>query len=72
MRDPATIITFGIHKGKSLSDQSIPDRYIYWLAGRGKYQDPNNRFETLWKCPIDLAILARREWESRTGERWEG
>jgi len=72
MRNPDTILNFGIYKGRSLSDLSIPLTYISWMAGRGKYADPNNRFEVAWKVPITLAILARREYERRTGERWEG
>jgi len=72
MRDPSTILDFGQYKGLLLSDPSIPITYIHWMASRGSYQNPNNRFETTWKVPITLAILARREWERRTGERWTG
>lgn len=73
MRDPSTILTFGQYRGLSLSDASIPIGYIKWLASRGSYQEPGNKHgDAAWKVPIDLAILARREWEHRTGERWEG
>jgi len=72
MLNPSTIITFGIHSGKSLSDESIPISYIRWLAKRGSYKEPGNKFNTTWKVPITLMVLARREWENRTGERWVG
>lgn len=69
------ILDFGIHKGKQLSDQSIPDEYIKWLASRGKYRNPVNRFEIMWKVPIMVWLAALREIESRgyriIGERFE-
>jgi len=58
-------LTFGIHKGKPLSDPSISDQYIIWMALRGSYQEPGNKFNTTWKVPIVLSILARREAEKR-------
>lgn len=64
-----TTITFGIHKGKLLSDESIDDRYIHWLAKRGSYQEPGNRFNTTWQVPVVLSILARRESERRGWKR---
>lgn len=67
-----TTIEFGIHRGKQLSDLTVPLSYIKWIGRRGSYQEPGNRFETRWKVPIELMVLARREWERRTGERWEG
>jgi len=72
MKDMTTMIEFGIHKGKLLSDLSIPLSYVKWIAKRGSYQEPNNRFETRWKVPIVLMVMAQREWEQRTGERWVG
>ncbi len=57
------ILTFGTFKGLALTDASIPDSYIQWLACRGNYQMPGNRFETKWKVPIDVSIHARREME---------
>ncbi len=58
-------IPFGTYKGRELSDRTIPDSYIGWIAKRGSYQEPGNRFETRWKVPIDLSIEARREMENR-------
>jgi len=65
----STTITFGIHNGKLLSDESIPDTYIFWLAKRGSYQEPGNRFNTAWQVPVVLSILARREAERRGFKR---
>ena len=65
MNQPSPIINFGIHKGKSLSDLSIPNDYIVWIASRGSYQEPGNRFKNTWAVPITLSILARREAERR-------
>jgi uncharacterized protein (DUF3820 family) len=59
------MLPFGTHKGKELTDPSIPDGYIGWLARRGSYQEPGNRFEIKWKVPIDISIEARREMERR-------
>lgn len=72
MINPPTILTFGKYKGLLLSDPTIPIVYIKWLASRGVYYRPDNQFETDWKVPIELSILSRREWERRTGDRWEG
>jgi hypothetical protein len=70
MLNPDTIITFGVHRGKPLSDESVPLSYVKWIASRGNYTEPGNRFAIAWKVPIGLMVHARREWESRTGERW--
>lgn len=59
------ILSFGQFKGRALSDPNIPVRYVKWLALRGSYQEPGNRFETKWKVPIDVSIEARREMERR-------
>lgn len=68
-------LNFGEHRGKLLSDPTIPDDYIRWLASRGKYQDPKNRFETAWKVPVLVWMDARVEMERRgyrhIGERFE-
>jgi uncharacterized protein (DUF3820 family) len=64
-------INFGIHNGKQLSDESIPSEYIFWLAKRGSYQEPGNRFNTTWQVSVVLSILARREAE-RHGYKREG
>ena len=65
-------IQFGQFRGHDLSDETVPVSYIRWLAKRGSYTEPGNRFKTTWKVPIVLSVEARREWERRTGERWEG
>jgi hypothetical protein len=69
------ILDFGIHKGKDLSDLTIPDDYVQWLASRGKYMDEENRFETKWKVPVPVWMAARQEMERRgwehIGERFE-
>lgn len=74
MNQPSPIINFGIHKDKQLSDLSIPCTYIFWLASRGSYQEPGNRFKNTWAVPITLSILARREAENRgfknDGDKW--
>lgn len=58
------IIDFGRFKGYELKD--IPeDKYVEWLALRGSYPEPGNKFKTKWKVPIVLSILARREMERR-------
>jgi len=69
--DSCNIITFGVHKGKLLSDPSIPKNYIFWLAFRGAYYKTGNQFDPTWKVPITLSILARREAERR-GYKREG
>ena len=69
------ILDFGIHKGKELSDLSIPDEYIKWLASRGKYKSKLNQFEYAWKLPIMVWLAALKEIEDRgykiIGERFE-
>jgi len=73
MLNPDSIITFGMYRGLPLSNPSIPLNYIKWIAKRGSYQEPRNKHgDASWKVPIDLMVLARREWERRTGQRWEG
>jgi uncharacterized protein (DUF3820 family) len=59
------IISFGKYKGHDTSAKAVPDSYIGWLARRGAYYKPENRFETDWKVPIALSIEARREMERR-------
>ena len=59
------IIPFGAYKGRDLTDRTIPDGYISWIARRGSYTEPGNRFNTTWKVPIVLSIEARREMERR-------
>jgi hypothetical protein len=59
------IIPFGRFKSMDTADSTVPDSYIGWLAKRGAYYKPDNRFETDWKVPIDLSIQARREMERR-------
>lgn len=59
------ILDFGKFKGYSLSDPAIPVRYVKWLALRGSYQEPGNRFASKWKVPIVVSIEARREMERR-------
>ena len=62
--NPDCVLDFGIHKGKVLSD--IPIDYLIWLALRGSYQAPGNRYgDASWKVPITISILARRECEAR-------
>ncbi|MFH2073755.1 MAG: hypothetical protein ABIJ57_00215 [Pseudomonadota bacterium] len=58
-------LNFGAFRGHELSDPSVPDSYVKWLALRGSYQEPGNCFVTRWKVPIDLSIEARREMEIR-------
>jgi hypothetical protein len=69
------ILQFGQYKGRHLSDLSIPDDYIQWLASRGRYTSKTNRFETAWKVPVDIWMAARVEMERRgyrhIGERFE-
>jgi uncharacterized protein (DUF3820 family) len=60
-------IPFGKFKGCEL-DQ-VPDSYCRWLAMRGSFTNPMNRFETTWKVPISLSIEARREMERRGYQR---
>jgi hypothetical protein len=68
--NPDTILDFGIHKGKQLSD--IPIEYLIWLACRGSYQEPGNRYgDPAWKVPIVISILARRECERRGYKRYD-
>ena len=68
-------LTFGIYKDHDLSDPIIPDSYIQWLASRGKYYKPGNRFEPSWKVPFDTWIAARLEMKRRgyrsIGSRFE-
>ena len=69
------ILSFGIHKGKELSDPTIPDDYMKWLGSRGKYMSHTNRFETAWKVPVDVWMAARVEMDTRRydhiGERFK-
>jgi len=64
------IIPFGKYKGYDIADNiTVPDGYVKWLALRGSYPSPENRFETRWKVPIVLSIEARREMEKRGWKR---
>lgn len=69
------IIDFGTHYGKHISDPTIPDDYMKWLATRGKYASKKNKFEIAFKVPLDIWAAARGELEKRgyyqIGERWE-
>jgi hypothetical protein len=69
------VLTFGKYKGHDLSNLSIPDDYMKWLASRGKYTSKTNRFETEWKVPVDVWMAAREEMDRRgynhIGERFE-
>jgi hypothetical protein len=69
------ILTFGIYENHDLRSTAIPDDYIKWLASRGTYKSPTNRFETAWKVPVDVWMAARIEMERRgyrhIGERFE-
>lgn len=58
-------LLFGAHRGKELTDLSIPDEYIEWLAKCGAYYAPGNHFEPTWKVPIEVCIHARNEMERR-------
>ena len=70
MQNTQTIIPFGIHRNKPLSDPTIPLSYLKWLGKGSGYYEPGNRFEAVWHVPVVLMVLARREWENRTDERW--
>lgn len=71
-------ITFGIHKGKKLSDPDIPDRYICWLAKpkySGGFYKSLHVTDLKWRVPWKVMIAAREEAERRgyalKGETWE-
>lgn len=68
-------LNFGTFRGRELSDPSVPDSYVKWLALRGRYDSKVNRFETAWKVPVDVWMAARVEMERRgythIGERFE-
>ena len=63
------IIPFGQFKGFDMSDHTVPDGYVKWMALRASYPEPGNRFETKWKVPIAVSIEARREMERRGYQR---
>jgi hypothetical protein len=67
-------LDFGSHKGRVLSDPTIPDEYMRWLASRGRYMSGKNRFEVEWKVPVVVWMAARIEMERRgydhIGERF--
>ncbi|MCE5211882.1 MAG: hypothetical protein LLG40_10045 [Deltaproteobacteria bacterium] len=71
------VLTFGIHKGKKLSDPDIPDRYICWLA-KPKYSGMFYRSlhvtDLKWRVPWPVKEAARVEAERRgwtlSGETW--
>ncbi len=69
------ILNFGSFKGKELSDPSVPDDYVRWLASRGKYKSKENRFEYSWKVPVAVWMAALGEIVRRgyqvIGERIE-
>jgi hypothetical protein len=68
-------LTFGTFKGSKLSDPSIPDSYIKWLASRGKYYKEKHSTEPTWKVPTTVWLAALTEIERRgyqiIGERFE-
>ena len=59
------IIPLGRFKSMDISDSTVPDSYVQWMALRASYPEPGNRFETKWKVPIAVSIEARREMERR-------
>lgn len=69
------ILDFGIHKDKHISDPTIPDDYVKWLASRGKYYKSKHSRETTWKVPLNIWLAALTEIERRgykiIGERFE-
>jgi len=72
------ILSFGQHKGKALSNQTIPDDYILWLAKpvySGKFYESLHSTELKWKVPFNVKIAAREEAERRgwklNGSTWE-
>lgn len=68
-------LAFGTFKGRELSDSSIPDSYIQWLASRGKYYKEKHSTEPTWKVPVGVWLAALTEIERRgykiIGERFE-
>ena len=69
------ILDFGIHIGKQLSDPSIPDDYMGFLASDKEYYGKKNPFELTFRVPLKVYMAARQEMErrgyKRIGERWE-
>ena len=72
------ILTFGQHKGKNLSDPTIPDSYVCWLAKpkySGAFYKSLHSTELNFKVPFKVQIAAREEAERRKyvlkGETWE-
>jgi len=75
MRDPAGIIPFGKrHKGKHVSDPSVPDDYVAWLATKPSLKSKTNSFKTVWTCSGPLWNAAMIEADKRgwkpEGEKW--
>jgi hypothetical protein len=70
-------LTFGPHKGKKLTDPTIPDRYILWLAKpkyTGGFYKSLHVTDLKWRVPFPVKVAARTEaerrgWES-AGETW--
>jgi len=72
-----TTINFGKHKGKKLTDESIPDPYICWLAKpkySGGFYKSLHVTDLKWRVPWPMIIAARKEAERRgwvlKGESW--
>ena len=72
-----TTLNFGKHKGKSLSDPTIPDLYINWLAKpkySGSYYKSLHVTEKNFKVPHNVMVAARTEADNRgwelKGETW--
>ena len=64
-------ITFGRkHRDKRVTDPTVPDKYILWLATMPTMKDPKNSFRTIWKCPAHVWVAAMREAQRRGYEAY--
>lgn len=70
-----TILPFGQFKDYNI--QNVPDRYLFWLADRGRstYYKSEHSLDIVWKVPFNIWEAARIECDKRgytkIGLRWE-
>ncbi len=73
------ILPFGRYRGREISDPTVPDAYLIWMADRSvnvyRYGRPWENSNNTFQVPADIELTAREELQrrgyKRKGMRWE-